>query len=108
MSVTGGEHRFIRGVAAANVPVEEGDAIVALEGRSFRDPFRLEANLLQLKGFAKRTLPLGDGSLRLSGLGYYGEWDSSDQIPERAIDSGRIDRLGYLDPISAVRRSVSG
>ena len=98
VSVTGGEHRFIRGVAAANVPVEEGDAIVALEGRSFRDPFRLEANLLQLKGFAKRTLPLGDGSLRLSGLGYYGEWDSSDQIPERAIDSGRIDRLGYLDP----------
>ena len=98
VSVTGGAHRFIRGVAAANVPVEEGDAIVALEGRSFRDPFRLEANLLQLKGFAKRTLPLGDGTLRLSGLGYYGEWDSSDQIPQRAIDSGRIDRLGYLDP----------
>ena len=98
VSLTGGEHRFIRGVVAANVPVEEGDAIVALDGRTFRDPYDLEANLLQLKGFAKRTLPLGDGKLRVSALGYYGEWDSTDQVPRNAVETGRISRLGFLDP----------
>jgi len=98
VSVTGGEHRYVRGLVATNVPVDEGDAIVALEGRTFDDPFDLSANLLQLKGFAKRTLPLASGTLRLSGLGYFGEWDSTDQVPRDAVETGRISRLGFLDP----------
>lgn len=98
VSLTVGEDRFVRGVTAVNLPVEEGDALLAFEGRTFDDPFELSANLLQLKAFAKWTRPFGPGTLRLSGLGYYGEWDSTDQVPRRAIDSGRISRLGFIDP----------
>jgi hypothetical protein len=98
VSLTGGEHRLVRGLAAVNVPVSSGSAIVALDGRTFQDPYELDANLLQLKGFAKRTLPVGGGTLRLSGLGYYGDWDSTDQIPRDAIETGRVPRLGFLDP----------
>ena len=36
--------------------------------------------------------------LRASALGYHAEWTSTDQIPRRAIDSGLVPRLGFLDP----------
>jgi hypothetical protein len=31
-------------------------------------------------------------------MGYHGAWNSTDQIPERAISSGLIDRFGTIDP----------
>ncbi len=30
-------------------------------------------------------------------MGYHGKWTSSDQIAQRAVDSGLIDRFGSLD-----------
>ncbi len=35
--------------------------------------------------------------LRVTGMGYRGTWDSTDQVPARAIADGRIDRFGTLD-----------
>ena len=34
----------------------------------------------------------------LTGMGYWADWDSTDQVPERAIASGLIPRFGLLDP----------
>jgi hypothetical protein len=31
-------------------------------------------------------------------MGYWADWDATDQVPERAIDSGLIPRFGLLDP----------
>ena len=31
-------------------------------------------------------------------MGYKADWNSTDQIPKRAVDSGRIDRFGLIDP----------
>jgi hypothetical protein len=101
-SVTIGEDAYIRGLVAANVPVPVGEAILAVEGKSFDDPFKLDANLLHISAFAKWTRPLGPGTLRLSALGYHAEWHSTDQVPRRAIHSTNpaisIPRLGYEDP----------
>ena len=36
--------------------------------------------------------------LSLTGMGYWADWDSTDQVPERAIASGLIPRFGLLDP----------
>ena len=33
----------------------------------------------------------------ITGMGYRGRWDSTDQVPARAIDDGRIDRFGTID-----------
>ena len=33
----------------------------------------------------------------LTGMGYWADWDSTDQVPERAIESGLIPRFGFLD-----------
>ncbi|MFK7898563.1 MAG: TonB-dependent receptor [Myxococcota bacterium] len=97
-SLTVGEDHFLRGLVAANVPVESGEALIALEGKTFEDPFDLDADLLQINAFAKWTLPVAGGTLRTSALGYYGEWTSTDQIPRRAVRAGNLSRLGFIDP----------
>ena len=30
-------------------------------------------------------------------MGYDGDWTATDQIPQRAVESGLIDRFGYID-----------
>ena len=101
-SITVGQDQFVRGLIATNVPSDAGDVLIALEGKTFDDPFELDADLLHLNGFAKLTRPLGRGTLRVSALGYHAEWNATDQIPRRAIGSPdpdiRISRLGYEDP----------
>jgi hypothetical protein len=34
-------------------------------------------------------------------MAYHGRWNSTDQIPERAVDKGLIDRFGLVDPTDA-------
>jgi hypothetical protein len=97
-SLTVGEDRFVRGLVAANAPTRVGDVLLAIEAKTFEDPYKLDSDLLHLNAFAKLTRPLGDGLLRISGLGYYAEWNSTDQVPRRAIRSNLIDRLGFIDP----------
>ncbi|MCR9093407.1 MAG: TonB-dependent receptor [bacterium] len=97
-SLTIGEDRWVRGLVAANLEVPTGEALVALEGRTYDDPYRLDADLLHINAFAKWTVPLGDGTLRASLLGYHAEWFSTDQIPRRAVESGDVSRLGFIDP----------
>src|SRR5205823_5588391 len=36
--------------------------------------------------------------LSVTGMGYRATWNATDQVPQRAIDAGLIDRFGALDP----------
>jgi len=46
----------------------------------------------------------------LTAMGYNGKWNSTDQVPQRAIDEGLIDRFGSLNPTdggASTRASLS-
>ena len=43
----------------------------------------------------------------LTAMTYSGRWNSTDQVPERAIETGLIDRFGSLDPTDGGRTSRS-
>lgn len=49
--------------------------------------------------------PIGSGHGYVMALGYDNRWNSPDQIPERAVRSGLIDRLGSLDTTLGGRSS---
>ena len=63
-----------------------------------------------VRGCSRRTIDKRNGLLRYSretarkrqfsitAQGYEGEWRSTDQIPLRAVQSGQIDRFGFVDP----------
>jgi len=98
---TYGQYDYVRGLAASGFELGEGDAILALEGRTNDDPYHLDANLLHLNGFTKWTGEAFGGELRASALGYHAKWNSTDQIPQRAIGSSdptiNVSRLGWID-----------
>src|SRR5207245_3370140 len=51
------------------------------------------------------------GGWSLTAMGYHAKWNSTDQIPERAVASGSLSRFGAIDPTdggTTHRYSLSG
>lgn len=51
-----------------------------------------------LTGYLRRVWSSGGNTLELTFIGYHAAWNSTDQVPLRAIDEGIISRFGAIDP----------
>ncbi|UTW55958.1 TonB-dependent receptor [Kordiimonas sp. SCSIO 12610] len=96
--VTVGESGFFRGLIATSFEAAGGDLLLAGEAAFFDSPFILDEDLEKLNAFLKYSRTDGGTDWRLSLSAYDAEWTSSDQVPLRAIESGLIPRLGFIDP----------
>ncbi len=96
--VTVGSFGYLRGLAAGSRPVGGGDVLIGLEGVTTNGPWVLDEDLTKINGFAKFTSGAGPDATRISVSAYRATWTSTDQVPMRAIESGRIDRFGFIDP----------
>ena len=88
---------YNRFVAAGSTKLAAGDVLLGVEARYDDGPYDLSQKVRLFSGFAKWTGPLGGGTLRASATGYRVDFRSSEQIPLRAIESGRIGRFGFFD-----------
>jgi outer membrane receptor protein involved in Fe transport len=70
----------------------------ALEYNSYEGPFVLSEDFARWNGLLRWFKGDEDNCFSATLMGYKAEWASSDQIPQRAIRSGLIDRLGHVDP----------
>jgi len=75
-----------------------GATTFGLEATQDDGPWELEENLRRLNVFSRHAWTRGDAAMSVTALGYSGEWDSTDQIPLRAVESGELGRFGYVDP----------
>ncbi len=98
--VTGtiGTSDYYRLVAGGSTKLGVGDLFLGGEFLYDNGPFQIPGDLTRYNGVVKWTGPVGSGTLRASLQGYHTDFRSAEQVPQRAIDSGLIDRLGYLDP----------
>jgi len=97
-SLTWGENNYWRGLLADTFSVgERGKLTLALEYNTYDGPWVLPEDFNRVNGFARYFHGDADNHVALTAMAYHGEWKSSDQIPQRAIDSGRIPRFGYVD-----------
>jgi outer membrane receptor protein involved in Fe transport len=88
-----------RYVAAVGRTVGGIDLLGAFEYYFTDGPFDDPQDYSRWNGLAKATLPVGDASdLSLWFSGYAADWFGSGEIPERAVESGLIDRFGAIDP----------
>ncbi|MCK0070628.1 TonB-dependent receptor [Kordiimonas laminariae] len=97
-SVTFGENGFARGLVAASFDIaEDVHLLTAIEGNLYDSPFEREEDLEKLNAFAKLSGTSDD--LRWNvGFNYYdASWNATDQVANRAVESGLIGRLGTLD-----------
>ncbi len=92
-----GTNEFYRLVAAGSTKLGSGNLLIGGEARYDNGPFQLEQDLKLFSGFAKWTGPLASGTLRASATAYRVDFRSPEQVPLRAIESGLIDRFGFLD-----------
>ncbi len=109
--IAGGEFGYWRAVGALSFSVGRGDLLVAGEAQTYDGPWDLSEDLRKFNGFARYTAPFAGGDLSVLLNAYTSEWRSSDQVPLRAVESGLIDRFGFIDPDlggETTRLSLSG
>ena len=72
----------------------------ALEYNYYDGPWVLPEEFQRWNGLLRYFEGDEDDFFSVTFMGYRGEWQSTDQIPKRAIEDGRLDRFGYVDPTS--------
>jgi hypothetical protein len=98
-SVTWGEHNYWRGLIADTLDLAENRKLtLALEYNSYDGPWVLPEEFQRWNGLIRYFHGDAENHWAATLMGYHGKWQSSDQIPRRAIDDGRIPRLGFVDP----------
>ena len=98
LSLTVGEDSYARGLFAGSAALGGGDLLWAADYGVTDGPWQLEEDLRRANALVKFTRgERGDG-FSLTASAYDGEWTSTDQIPERAVTAGQLDRFGFVDP----------
>lgn len=95
--IEAGAFSYLRGVAAGSVRLGNGSLLVATEAQRYDGPWVLDEDLQRFAGLVKYSQPLADGRFDIQFNGYDSRWTSTDQIPERAVDNGLVDRFGFID-----------
>jgi outer membrane receptor protein involved in Fe transport len=103
-----GNYGYYRALAAGSAAVGDGDLLVALDGTRSNGPWDLDEDLRKVNGLVKLSQGTGDHGWSLGLTGYHARWNATDQVPERAIDSGLIGRWGNIDPALGGRTTRIG
>ncbi|KPK32778.1 MAG: TonB-denpendent receptor [Betaproteobacteria bacterium SG8_40] len=75
-----------------------GELLYAAEYMHNDGPWNIPDDFRKINAVLRYSRGNADGGLSITGMAYDGNWTSTDQIPQRAIDQGIIDRWGSLDP----------
>ena len=110
--LTLGERGYRRALLAGSTTLSSGQTLLgAFEAQAQNGPWTVPEGLRKLNGLLK----LSDGSAARGWSatlqGYDAHWRSTDQVPLRAVESGRIGRFDAIDPTdggSTSRYSLSG
>lgn len=70
----------------------------ALEYNTYDGPWVRPDDFRRWNGMLRYFHGDEDNFFTVTFMGYHADWNSSDQIPKRAIEDGRIDRFGTVDP----------
>jgi outer membrane receptor protein involved in Fe transport len=111
IEVTGGSFLYGRAVTAGSPVLADGKLLYALELLHNDGPWDHPDDYRRVNGVLRFSRTMDEGSWAVTGMGYYGLWNATDQIPERAVEAGEIDRFGAIDPTTGgetYRFSLSG
>ncbi|MES2355913.1 MAG: TonB-dependent receptor [Pseudomonadota bacterium] len=96
--VTAGNNHYQRELLAASKEFGAGTLLYGLELGQNNGPWQNPENFRKWNGVLRWTSGAPDNGYSITAMGYQANWDSTDQIPQRAVESGRINRYGTIDP----------
>jgi outer membrane receptor protein involved in Fe transport len=93
-----GEDGYRRTLAVGSNNIGNGRLISALEVYHNDGPYDVPDDYNRLNGMLRYHSGTDNDFFTATLMGYDGRWNSTDQVPQRAIDSGLIGRFGSLAP----------
>lgn len=105
-SLTIGQDAYYRALLAASPAVGGGVLLGAIDYSTADGPWDLPQDYRKVNGLLKFSRGEAERGLAVTAMGYDGRWDSTDQIPARAVAGNCaaipfcISRFGYVDGTS--------
>lgn len=96
--LTVGSRDELRLLTAGDLALGDGTLLYALEHQQTDGFFALEQDVRKYNGLVKYTGDIAGINSRITFSAYDSEWISTNQVPLRAVQSGAIDRFGFIDP----------
>ena len=93
-----GQQGFMRGLVAKSHEAGAGNVLYAFELLTKDGPWVKDENYRKFNGVLRYSQTTGATRFNITAMGYGGSWNSTDQIPERGVESGFVSRLGAIDP----------
>ncbi len=109
--ITVGSFGYQRAMAAGSTKVGDGTLLAAFEANKYNGPWDVPDNIRKLNGVLRYSQGTATDGFSLTAMAYSNGWNSTDQVAQRAIDQGLIDRYGSLNPTdggTSSRFSLSG
>ena len=96
--IEGGSFHYYRGLLADSAQVGAGRLLYALELVHNDGPFQRGDDYRKRNGVLRYSEENACTGWSATFMGYKATWNSTDQIPRRAVTAGAIDRFGLIDP----------
>jgi hypothetical protein len=97
VDLSGGEDGWGRVFAAASPRLGAGTLLAAVELNHADGPWVRPDDYRKLNAVVRYSRGDNRNGLSLTGMTYTADWNATDQVPRRAVDSGVIDRFGLID-----------
>jgi hypothetical protein len=98
LRLSAGNDGWGRVFGAASPRVGRGFLLGAFEANHNDGPWVRPDDNRKLNGVLRYSQGNNRNGFSVTGMGYWADWDSTDQVAGRAIDSNLISRFGVLDP----------
>lgn len=98
LGATIGGDNYYRALAAGSVDAPGGTVTAALDVSGYDGPWVLDEDLSQRKLFASYAFDASGAPAKITVQVYDADWNSTDQIPQRTVQSGLVDEFGFVDP----------
>lgn len=97
-SLTLGGNGYARALAAKSTALTTGTLLAAVEAAHNDGPWANPEHFQRFNGLLRYSLSEGGVKQSLTLMAYTAKWDSTDQVPQRAVNSGQIGRFDAIDP----------
>src|SRR5205085_385701 len=94
----GGSFNYYRGLFASSARIGDGKRLYAGEGIHNDGPWKRGEDYLKGNGVLRYSHEHDGSGWSATIMGYKAKWKATDQIAERAVHEGLVDRFGAIDP----------
>ena len=96
--VTLGSYDYTRALVAGSPEVGDGHLLMAFEYQGTNGPWTNPEDFNKYNGVMRYSQGNALSGFNITAMAYDAKWNSTDQVPQSAVDSGFIPRFGAIDP----------